>query len=272
MRIYWHWLLGLSVLFVLLERVRPRDPEQGMVRRGLLTDLAYTVVNGHWLGVGVAIATAPLADALDAALAARGLSLHLGWVSGLPFVAQLVIAFFVIDLMQWGVHRLLHRVPLLWRLHQVHHSIVRMDFLGSLRFHFGEVLVYKTLLYLPMALLGFDGAALFWLAVVSTAIGHLNHANVDLRFGPLVYFLNGPEMHVWHHAHPDAHPELPAGGVNFAIDLSLWDWLFGTAHLPADRRPPRRLGFRGVERYPEDPLRQLLAPLTFSAEPPPDAP
>lgn len=268
MHVYWHWLLGLSLLFVLIERLRPRDPAQKTVRPALLTDLVYAVFNGHWLGVGIAMLSAPLADGLDAALADRGLSIHLDLVSRLPAIAQFLIAFFVVDLMQWGVHNLLHRVPFLWRLHQVHHSIVHMDFWGSLRFHFVEVVVYKTLLYLPMALLGFDGTVLFWLAIVSTAIGHLNHANLDVRFGPLVYLLNGPQMHVWHHAHPDADPSLPKVGVNFAINLSLWDWLFGTAHLPADRRPPQRLGFAGIEHYPQDPLRQLVAPITFSEEPP----
>lgn len=261
MGIYWHWLLGLSLLFVLLERVRPRDRHQRLARPGLSTDLFYAAFNGHWLGVGIAMLSAPLSAAFEGALAARGLSQHLAAARGLPAPAQFVLAFFAVDLLQWGIHRLLHRVPALWRLHQVHHSIVTLDFWGSLRFHAGEVVVYKTLLYVPMALLGIDGAVLFWLAVVSTAIGHLNHANLDVRFGPLVYLLNGPEMHAWHHAHPEVDPRLPRTGVNFGINLSLWDWLFGTAHLPADRRPPARLGFAGIERYPTGPLGQALAPL-----------
>lgn len=262
MQVYWHWLLGLSLLFLVLERVRPRAPGQRLARSGLATDLFYVVVNGHWLGVGIAMLAAPLAAALDGALAARGLSLHLDLARGLPAPVQFLAAFFALDLLQWGVHNLLHRVPALWRLHQVHHSILELDFWGSLRFHAGEVVLYKTLLYVPMALLGFDGTVLFWLAVVGTAIGHLNHANLDVRFGPLVYLLNGPEMHAWHHAHPEVDPRLPRTGVNFGIHLSLWDWLFGTAHLPEDRRPPSRLGFAGIERYPRDPLRQALAPLT----------
>jgi sterol desaturase/sphingolipid hydroxylase (fatty acid hydroxylase superfamily) len=131
-----------------------------------------------------------------------------------------------------------------------------MDFLGSLRFHFGEILVYKSLLYVPLALLGFDGTALFVIAVVSTAIGHFNHANLRVRMGPLKYVLNGPEMHVWHHAHPSAGPT----DVNFAINLALWDWLFGTAYLPPEPGPPRALGFEGIEAFPTDPVRQELWP------------
>jgi sterol desaturase/sphingolipid hydroxylase (fatty acid hydroxylase superfamily) len=257
MTTYWVWLAGLSAVFVVLERLRPRDPTQRLVRPGLATDLAYAVLNGHWLGVGIAVAAAPLARALDALLEAGGLSIHLGIAASWPWWAQLAIAFVAIDLAQWGIHNLLHRVPALWELHKVHHSIRHMDFWGSLRFHFGEAVVYKTLQYVPLAILGFDGGVLFAIAVVSTAIGHFNHANLRVRMGWLRYVLNGPEMHVWHHAHPSAGPT----NVNFAINLAVWDWLFGTAYLPPVEGPPRALGFEGVEDFPGDPVRQELWPL-----------
>lgn len=254
--IYWHWLLGLSFVFFVLERLAPRPTGPGLRRPGIATDLIYLVFNGHFLGVLFAYATTPLAGAIDDALGAHGLSIQLAVASSWPWAVQLVVAFVVLDLMQWGVHNLLHRVPWLWELHKVHHSIRDMDFLGSLRFHFGEIIVYKSLLYVPLALLGFDGTALFVIAVVSTAIGHFNHANLRVRMGPLKYVLNGPEMHVWHHAHPSAGPT----NVNFAINLSLWDWLFGTAFLPAEPGPPRVLGFEGIEEFPTDPVRQELWP------------
>lgn len=255
--IYWHWLLGLSLAFVVLERVAPRVRAQELLRPGIATDLVYLVFNGHFLGVLLARASTPLARWLDDALSARGLSIHLDLASIWPWSVQLVVAFVVLDLMQWGVHNLLHRVPWLWEIHKVHHSIREMDFLGSLRFHFGEIIVYKSLLYVPLAFCGFDGTALFVIAVASTAMGHLNHANVRLRLGALKYLLNGPEMHVWHHAHPSAGPT----NVNFAINLALWDWLFGTAYLPPEPGPPRALGFEGVEWFPTDPVRQELWPV-----------
>lgn len=262
--IYWHWLLGLSLAFVLLERLAPRAPGQGFVRPGLWTDLVYVVFNGHFLGVLLAHAANPLARGLDAALAARGTTLHLDVASSWPWVVQLVVAFVVLDLLQWSIHNLLHRVPWLWEIHKVHHSIEHMDFLGSLRFHFGEIVVYKSLQYVPLAVLGFDGTALFVVAVISTAIGHFNHANLRVSMGPLRYLLNGPEMHVWHHAHPSAGPT----NVNFAINLAVWDWLFGTAYLPPEPGPPARLGFEDIESFPRDPLRQELWPLSRGAKRP----
>ncbi len=62
-------------------------------------------------------------------------------------------------------------------------------------------------------------------------------------------------MHIWHH---DKHPNNRVG-YNFAVVFSLWDWIFGTAHMPLDR-VPRALGFAGDERYPDDPLVRFVAP------------
>ena len=262
---YWLWLAALSAAFVVLERLWPRDARQGLLRPGLGTDLVYIVLNGHWLGVGLALLTEPLARALDAALAAHGASLHLRVAAAWPWWTQLVVAFVVLDFLQWSIHNLLHRVPALWELHKVHHSIQVMDFWGSMRFHFGEIVVYKSLQYVPLALLGFDGRALFVVAVVSTAMGHFNHANLRVAMGPLRYVFNGPEMHLWHHAHPSAGPT----NVNFAINLALWDWLFGTAYLPGDGAAPARLGFADIESFPRDPLRQELWPLRLGATPAP---
>ncbi len=257
---YWAWLGALSLVFVLLERLWPRDTRQGLLRAGLATDLFYLVFNGHWLGVLLALLTEPLSRALDGALALRGMSLQLRVAADWPWALQLIVAFVAIDFIQWSIHNLLHRVPALWELHKVHHSIRAMDFWGSLRFHFGEIVVYKSLQYVPLALLGFDHRALFVIAIVSTAIGHFNHANLRVRMGPLRYLLNGPEMHVWHHAHPSAGPQ----NVNFAINLAVWDWLFGTAYLPPEDAVPAKLGFDGIETFPTDPIRQELWPLRFS--------
>jgi sterol desaturase/sphingolipid hydroxylase (fatty acid hydroxylase superfamily) len=134
------------------------------------------------------------------------------------------------------VHNVLHRVPALWEFHKVHHSTVEMDWLSNWRFHWLEIVVYQTVLYLPATLIGFSSAAAFGCAVISTTLGHFAHANLRWRVGPLRYFINSPEMHVWHHVHPECGPQ----NRNFGISLSLWDWMFRTAYLPD--RDPERLG------------------------------
>ncbi len=88
------------------------------------------------------------------------------------------------------------------------------------------------------------------------AIGHLNHANINLPLGPLKYILNSPQMHIWHHAR---HLPEARFGINYGITLSLWDYLFGTAVIPGDGRDIP-LGFEEVDRYPHGFFSQMLQP------------
>jgi sterol desaturase/sphingolipid hydroxylase (fatty acid hydroxylase superfamily) len=116
---------------------------------------------------------------------------------------------------------------------------------------------------LPLGVLGGEPRVLLAIAVVGTLIGHLDHANLYLSWGPLRYVLNSPRMHVWHHARdlPAGHPK----GANFGICLSLWDWLFGTAWWPdtveSPDQQPRRLGFVDMERFPRDLIGSLTHPM-----------
>lgn len=256
--IYWHWLLGVSLFFVAAERVLPARREQPFLRPQLANDLFYVAFNGHLyalltggLTTGLALSTRELLAPI-LPFPAQG-----GALARAPFAAQFVVYLLVSDLLQWGVHNLLHRVPLLWQFHKVHHSVHRMDWAANFRFHWVEVVVYRSLLYLPLAFLGGDAAPLFAVAVFSTFWGHFNHANVDVDLGPLAYVFNGPRMHLWH------HDDSTEGGVakNFGIVLSLWDWLFRTAYWPRDR-PPRRIGYPGDGEMPTDLARQLLFPVT----------
>jgi sterol desaturase/sphingolipid hydroxylase (fatty acid hydroxylase superfamily) len=118
-----------------------------------------------------------------------------------------------------------------------------------------EVVIYRTMLYPLAAFFGFSGEAMFAYGVVNTLIGHFAHSNLRWRIGALRYLINSPELHVWHHTHPEAGPV----DRNFGIALSLWDWLFGTAYAPPGKDPVR-LGFEGIESYPQHLPGQVLAP------------
>lgn len=253
---YVYWLAGLSVAFVVLERLRPRS-RQPVLREGIVTDLFYLIFNGHLLGVLLASFATPVIARLDTTLESLGLrdALYIGVAGALPAWGQLLVALFAIDLLHWCIHNMLHRVPALWVLHKVHHSIETMDWIGSMRFHWSEVVIYKSLTYPVLAVLGFSGDVLLVLAVVNTAVGHFNHSNLNVSIGPLKYILNNPAMHVWHHTHPSCGPPMR----NFGITLSLWDWLFKTAHVPP--LPPERLAFEGIESFPATAPGQMVHPL-----------
>lgn len=105
-------------------------------------------------------------------------------------------------------------------------------------------------------MIGIGLSQIFWVGLVKTLIGHLNHANIDINYGPLKYIFNNPRMHIWHHS-----KVLPDGknGVNYGISLSIWDYLFKTAWIPKSGRDIE-LGFDDVENFPKGFLGQIKAP------------
>lgn len=242
---FWYILLGAGVTFAEWFRPWRRQP---FPRPALLFDLVLVVFNGLVLGLVLQAAS-------------EGLAMpwwHPPVLLTLPLWAQFVVVLIGKDFAEWLVHNLLHRVPWLWRIHKLHHSITTMDWLGNMRFHWLEVVVYRSLLWLPLSLLLVEWQVGLTLAVVSTLIGHLNHANLRLDWGPLRYVLNSPRFHVWHHDRDPARPH----GANFAILFSCWDWLFGTAFYPTDREQPARLGYAGQSDDPWAPGRRWLWPFS----------
>lgn len=260
-------LAAISALVMALEHFFPWRKGQKQLRPRLGSDFLHLVFNAHFLGLLLAgLADTWVLPYLDGALAGRGWTdaVYRNSAAAWPLWAQIVVALVVLDFVQWCVHNLLHRVPFLWEFHKAHHSIVdgEMDWIVSFRFSWLEVLVYKTILYLPMVYFGFAWEALMFHAIFGTLIGHLNHANLDLGHGPWRYVLNSPRMHIWHHDYDGDEKTT----VNFGIIFSTWDWLFGTAKMPD--QPPKRLGFAGVEEFPPNffaqeiwPLQRVIPPL-----------
>ena len=254
---YFYLLILVSLGAYAFERVRPWRAEQPAVRRDFWLDAFYMFFNFFLFSLlGYNAAADVVVRAFRDGLSAIGVeSLAVLDVSALPGWAQLVLLFVLRDFIHFWVHRLLHRVPWLWRFHKVHHSVREMGFAAHLRFHPGETVVYRTLEYVPLALIGFGLDDFILVHVTSLTIGHLNHSNVRLPLGPLRYVFNSPQMHLWHHV---KQPPV-ATGINFGVSLSVWDWIFGTAYWPRDDAQ-LALGFDGVETYPDSFLGQLVDP------------
>ena len=97
-----------------------------------------------------------------------------------PIWAVLITGFVIRDFIQWWVHRLLHRSDWLWQFHQVHHSVEQMGFAAHLRYHWMENIVYRTLEYIPLALLGIGLHDFFIIHIFTLAWGHYNHSNISV--------------------------------------------------------------------------------------------
>jgi len=258
---YLFWLLVVSALCLILERIWPWRKQQKMLRREFAQDLFWLIFNGHYAGILLAHVAAFLfvwaAPTVDRVRSLNLLTAQPAWVQ---FVAFLVFK----DFLEWGIHNLLHRVPWLWEFHKLHHSIEELDWIGNFRFHWMEIVVYQGLTYFPLVILGVDGRVILAIAVVVTILGHLNHSNLDISWGPVRYVLNSPRMHVWHHdlEWPADHPH----GVNFGIAFSVWDWVFGTAYWPgreaSPQQKPGRLGFMGMESFPRGLSARILYPIS----------
>jgi len=171
----------------------------------------------------------------------------------------IIVVFFVLsDFVQWLTHVTLHRFDFLWRFHKVHHSVEEMGFAAHLRYHWMENIFYKPLKTLALMLvIGAQPEHAFFVHFFSITIGHLNHANVRITWGPLKYIFNNSVMHLYHHA-----KVLPAdrpNGVNFAISLSIWDYIFKKNYIPQDKDGDYALGFEGIENYPKGFFGQLVS-------------
>lgn len=256
---YFYWLIGISLFFWLLELISPWRKKQGKFRKDFWLDAFYMFFNFFLFSlIGYHAVSNVVVELFNEGLAAFGITNLVALkVQALPIWSQLLLMFVLRDFIHFNVHRLLHRVPFLWQFHKVHHSVQQMGFAAHLRYHWMETVVYRTLEYLPLAMIGFGIQDFFIVHIFALSIGHFNHSNFHFSLGPFRYIFNNPEMHIWHHA-----KELPEGrerGVNFGISLSIWDYLFKTAYIPESGRDIS-LGFEKVEEFPQDFARQQLYP------------
>ncbi|MGB3343416.1 MAG: sterol desaturase family protein [Aequorivita sp.] len=260
---YFYGLILVSLLVWGLELLFPWRKDQKVFRKDFWLDTFYMFFNFFLLNLIVLIflsnATAELFNDILGLVGWQLSNFQVLDLNALPFGLGLLIFFLVTDFVQWNTHRLLHRVPFLWNFHKVHHSVTEMGFAAHLRYHWMEPVVYKSILYIPLAIIGgFNVEAVAIVHFTSLAIGHLNHANLGWDYGILKYVLNNPKMHIWHHA--KELPENKQYGANFGLSLSVWDYVFNTHHLPYDGRDIE-LGFEGDEEFPKDFAKQIIYPI-----------
>ncbi len=258
---FFYGLILISLLVLILEFLFPWRKNQSLFRKDFWLDTFYMFFNFFILNLIILIALSNTAALFfDNILSYIGLhtkDFQLFDIDIFPKALGLTVFFLVSDFVQWNTHRLLHRVDFLWNFHKLHHSVKQMGFTAHLRYHWMEPIVYKSLLYIPMAIIGgFDAQDVAIVHFFALFIGHINHANLGWDYGPLRYVFNNPKMHIWHHS-----KKLPVKfGVNFGLTLSIWDYLFKTDYIPYDGKNIQ-LGFEGDETYPNTFIKQELYPI-----------
>jgi sterol desaturase/sphingolipid hydroxylase (fatty acid hydroxylase superfamily) len=236
----WRWVVTFAVFFVVAtwETLSPfRDPTASTSRRwaGHFALLFVTT----WL-VGLLLPFSAVAAALAVEDSPYGL-LNRPWT---PAWAAWLIAIPLLDFVRYGQHWLVHRVPLLWRLHKVHHSDPDYDLTTALRFHPVEALFTAVTQCAAIALLAPPPMAVLAGELLFLVQVHLVHGNVAFpeamdRF--LRPVLVTPNLHAVHHSAALADQNSNYGGV-----FSIWDRLCGTFRTRASaERAQMTMGLEG---------------------------
>ena len=241
------FVAAAALILVPLERLAPFHHEQRTLRPGLRVDALHLLVSGILIRVGAAATVAVLSYA--SALAVPE-AVHVV-IRGQPGWMQFVQLFVLADFFFYLAHRLVHRVPWLWRFHAVHHSSEHMDWLATFRVHPVDQILNSTIIAVPAAALGFSSGPLLVYALVYRVHALLLHSNVNAPLGPLERVFASPRYHHWHHA-----DERHAYDRNFGGQLVIWDHMFDTWHEPNGR--PAKYGVGGT--MPAGYIQQLLAP------------
>jgi sterol desaturase/sphingolipid hydroxylase (fatty acid hydroxylase superfamily) len=174
------------------------------------------------LAVRILIPTA----AVGAALFAAGRGWGLFDLAGLAFPLAVVLGFVILDLVIYGQHVVFHKVPVLWRLHRMHHADLDVDVTTGVRFHPFEILISLVVKITAVIGFGIPAVAVLLFEVVLNATAMFNHANVSIPAAldrVLRLVVVTPDMHRVHHSILRNETD-----SNFGFNLPWWDRLFGT--------------------------------------------
>jgi len=224
------FVLGAALLFIPLEHLLPRLKEQKLLRSGLRLDLAFMLIGV----LGTMLAATVFVTIIV------GLFTHIipeaakSFVAAQPIWVQVILLIVAGDFYYYWAHRLFHTVPALWKFHAVHHSIEEMGWVAAYRTHPIDTAITNSGFVIIVLLFDFDLAAHAIFSAQFAWHSLLKHSNVAVGWGVLRWLYVTPRFHHWHHANvAEAHDK------NFAAQFPLWDVIFGTALMKADRDPPK---------------------------------
>ena len=247
--------LGLFAILAGIEHLAPRRPRPQKARRWI-TNWIFVVVDTLTLRIlAVTLTFAAVLAAADAS--ARGWGL-LNLVA-LPSWIELVLVILVMDLAIWVQHVLSHKIPLLWRIHRVHHSDIEFDVTTAIRFHPVEIALSMGFKIGLVYLLGPPAWTVVVFEILLNGSAMFNHANIALpkKLDRVIRsVLVTPDMHRIHHSvHRFEHDS------NYGFALSWWDRLFGTyTQSPQDGHKTMKIGLQWQDLRPTRLIWSLALP------------
>lgn len=243
--------LSVLVLVMLFEYLLPRREKQ-FRRERWPSNLAIVTLNTVMMRVIV-----PAATVLTALWAEQN-GVGVLNVLSLPGWLNMMIAVVLLDLLIYWQHRWFHLIPVLWRVHSMHHSDTMIDVTTGTRFHPVEIFASLGLKSMAIVLMGAPVWSVIIFEVLLNAAAMFNHSNIKLPVqidAKIRKVLVTPDMHRVHHSViPDEHHS------NFGFSLSIWDYLFGSYRAqPKDGHEHMLIGLNFRREAKEKRLPCMLA-------------
>lgn len=254
------WLLrlipfiGVFALMALWEIRAPRRILSVPKSRRWFNNLGLVVFNS--LLLRLVFPSAAVGVALFTNAEQWGLLAHIAVLSDAPLLA-LILGVLLLDCLIWAQHRLFHTIPVLWRLHRMHHADLDLDVTSGLRFHPLEILLSMIIKTVAIVVLGLPVMAVLVFEILLNASAMFNHANVRLPSRVdkwLRLIIVTPDMHRVHHSW-----HLDEAHSNFGFNLPWWDRLFGTYRAqPRDGHQGMTIGLHQFRETRDLQLDRLL--------------
>ena len=248
--------IGLFVILALAEYAMPRRPRGQNRSKRWTTNWGLVLIDTVTLRLlAIALPLLAVGAAIDAQTKGWGLFNAIG----LPAFLEVILSILILDFLIWCQHVITHKVPLLWRLHSVHHADTHMDVTTAIRFHPIEIALSMLLKIGAVYLLGPAAVAVIAFEVMLNALAMFSHSNLDIPKGLdriLRKVIVTPDMHRVHHATERAEHD-----SNYGFALSIWDRMFGTyIAQPKEGHDDMKIGLRWQDERPSTLSWSLLLP------------
>ncbi len=253
------FFFGIFVIMTFWELLAPRRALTTSKKRRWINNLTIIAINPLLVRL--------LFPVLVLEMAIKGQEYGWGLFNNfdLPFWLELVVGIVVLDLAIYLQHVMFHAVPILWRLHMMHHADLDYDLTTGLRFHPLEIILSTAIKLSVVVALGPPAAAILIFEVLLNGVAMFNHGNVyiPLKIDRIMrYLVVTPDMHRVHHS-----VIIRETNSNFGFNLPWWDRIFGTYRdQPAKGHADMAIGLSNYRDAGRQTLRWMLA-LPFTGDP-----
>lgn len=212
--------ISLLVLFASLEFIAPLAKRRATRLSQWLTNISITVINTVIMRLILPI------FAVGTANYSAENNLGLFNIFALGFWPTVVLSLVLLDLLIYGQHVMMHKIPLLWRLHRMHHTELGLDVTSAVRFHPIEIVLSMLIKMAFVLMMGIPVVAIILFEIILNGLALFNHSNIKLP-GPIEQLLRKlfvtPEIHWIHHSEI-----INETNSNYGFNLVIWDKIFAT--------------------------------------------